>query len=376
MLLETKVKKDVQNGRQTFCVTVDKRFGLKMMGPERLISFTETDLRHTSLMDFFLRIIEFDKTKAEKTDEFQETNLTIFPKLPYKLMKQNYSSDEARNTLRDVLNILGWRNGGYSYKDKDHVPPGWPTALNYDNFEGPHFASIEEAMMILKGIFLYHNYDPDQHVKMDHGNYDPDKHVKMDHDNCDPDKHVMMDHDIYSYEQRSNSEMLPADLFINDTEMLSAEHEEQLHNKNLSIEKQAQISISPQPIIENTDFSNSIAAIVQLNPNVNVDFLENYIQITSAAQQQKYHTKFTKYYNKLCKINQDLDKLEDEREFKRFKDLYLKKLLREQYLRNKLLHIGALLNNYDMAEPETHVLDILEEIKDPRETIFYVKYEI
>ena len=361
MLLKTKVKKDVQNGRQTFCVTVDKRSGLNIMGSGKLINFTETGLRHTSLMDFLLQMIELDKNKDNKADEFQETNLTIFPKLPYKLMKENYSSDQARNTLREVLNILGWRNGGYSYMDKNHVPPGWPPALNYDNFGGPHLASIEESMMILKGIFLYHNYDPNMHVKMDHDNYDQD---------------VKIDHDIYSYEQRSNSEMLPTDLFMEDTGMLSAAHDEQLHNKNLSIEKQAQVSISPQPIIENTDFSNSIAAIVQLNPNVNVDFLENYIQITSAAQQQKYHTKFTKYYNKLCKINQDLNTLEDEREFKRFRELYLKTLLREQYLRNKLLHIGALLNNYDMTESETHVMEILEEIKDPRDTTFYVKYEM
>ena len=361
MLLKTKVKKDVQNGRQTFCVTVDKRSGLNIMGSGKLINFTETGLRHTSLMDFLLQMIELDKNKDNKADEFQETNLTIFPKLPYKLMKENYSSDQARNTLREVLNILGWRNGGYSYMDKNHVPPGWPPALNYDNFGGPHLASIEESMMILKGIFLYHNYDPNMHVKIDHDNYDQD---------------VKIDHDIYSYEQRSNSEMLPTDLFMDDTEMLSAAHDEQLHNKSLSIEKQAQVSISPQPIIENTDFSNSIAAIVQLNPNVNVDFLENYIQITSAAQQQKYHTKFTKYYNKLCKINQDLNKLEDEREFKRFRELYLKTLLREQYLRNKLLHIGALLNNYDMTESETHVMEILEEIKDPRDTTFYVKYEM
>ena len=71
-----------------------------------------------------------------------------------------------------------------------------------------------------------------------------------------------------------------------------------------------------------------------------------------------------------------MDKLEDEREFKRFRELYLKTLLREQYLRNKLLHIGALLNNYDMTESETHVMEILEEIKDPRDTTFYVKYEM
>ena len=115
-------------------------------------------------------MLEFSKTKDETADKFRKCVLIIFPKLPYKLLKENYTSDEARGTLKKFMNILGWKNGGFSYKDKSHKPPGWPDALSYDDFLGPNSASIEEAMIILRSILLHHQYDPDEHVEVDADN--------------------------------------------------------------------------------------------------------------------------------------------------------------------------------------------------------------
>ena len=134
------------------------------------MNYAETEMKNTSMWDFFLQMLEFSKTKDETADKFRKCVLIIFPKLPYKLLKENYTSDEARDTLKKFMNILGWRNGGFSYKDKSHKPPGWPDALSYDDFIGPNSASIEEAMIILRSILLHHQYDPDEHVEADADN--------------------------------------------------------------------------------------------------------------------------------------------------------------------------------------------------------------
>ena len=171
MKTELKIKKDVEvDGKQTFSATVDKKNGLEMMGAGRAVNFAETEMRNTSLWDFFLQMLEYDKTKDEAGDKFKKIVLSIFPKLPYKLLKENYTSPEARDTLRKYLQLLGWRNGGYSYTDKSHKPPGWPDALSFDDFAGPHAASIEDSMTILRSIFLHHQYDPDTHVEDDNNN--------------------------------------------------------------------------------------------------------------------------------------------------------------------------------------------------------------
>ena len=171
MKTELRIKKDVdEDGKQTFCVTIDKKNGLEMMGAGRAVNFAETEMRNTSMWDFFLQMLEFDKTKDEAGDKFKKIVLSIFPKLPFKLLKNNYTSPEARDTLRKYLQLLGWRNGGYSYTDKSHKPPGWPDALSFDDFTGPHAASIEDAMTILRSIFLHHQYDPDTHVEVDNNN--------------------------------------------------------------------------------------------------------------------------------------------------------------------------------------------------------------
>ena len=171
MKTELRIKKDVdEDGKQTFCVTIDKKNGLEMMGAGRAVNFAETEMRNTSMWDFFLQMLEFDKTKDEAGDKFKKIVLSIFPKLPFKLLKNNYTSPEARDTLRKYLQLLGWRNGGYSYTDKSHKPPGWPDALSFDDFTGPHAASIEDAMTILRSIFLHHQYDPDTHVEADNNN--------------------------------------------------------------------------------------------------------------------------------------------------------------------------------------------------------------
>ena len=171
MKTELRIKKDVdEDGKQTFCATIDKKNGLEMMGAGRAVNFAETEMRNTSMWDFFLQMLEFDKTKDEAGDKFKKIVLSIFPKLPFKLLKNNYTSPEARDTLRKYLQLLGWRNGGYSYTDKSHKPPGWPDALSFDDFTGPHAASIEDAMTILRSIFLHHQYDPDTHVEVDNNN--------------------------------------------------------------------------------------------------------------------------------------------------------------------------------------------------------------
>ena len=168
MKTELRIKKDVdEDGKQTFCVTIDKKNGLEMMGAGRAVNFAETEMRNTSMWDFFLQMLEFDKTKDEIRDKFKKIVVSIFPKLPFKLLKENYTSAEARDTLRKYLQLLGWRNGGYSYNDKSHKPPGWPDALSFDDFTGPHAASIEDAMTILRSILLHHQYDPDEHVEVD-----------------------------------------------------------------------------------------------------------------------------------------------------------------------------------------------------------------
>ena len=166
-----KIKKDVEvEGKQTFCATIDEKDGLEMMGSGRSMNLAESEMKNTSLWDFLLQMLEFSKTKDETADKFRKCVLIIFPKLPYKLLKENYTSDEARGTLKKFMNILGWRNGGFSYKDKSHKPPGWPDALSYDDFLGPNSASIEEAMIILRSILLHHQYDPDEHVEVDADN--------------------------------------------------------------------------------------------------------------------------------------------------------------------------------------------------------------
>ena len=166
-----KIKKDVEvEGKQTFCATIDEKDGLEMMGSGRSMNLAESEMKNTSLWDFLLQMLEFSKTKDETADKFRKCVLIIFPKLPYKLLKENYTSDEARATLKKFMNILGWRNGGFSYKDKSHKPPGWPDALSYDDFLGPNSASIEEAMIILRSILLHHQYDPDEHVEVDADN--------------------------------------------------------------------------------------------------------------------------------------------------------------------------------------------------------------
>ena len=166
-----KIKKDVEvEGKQTFCATIDEKDGLEMMGSGRSMNLAESEMKKTSLWDFLLQMLEFSKTKDETADKFRKCVLIIFPKLPYKLLKENYTSDEARGTLKKFMNILGWRNGGFSYKDKSHKPPGWPDALSYDDFLGPNSASIEEAMIILRSILLHHQYDPDEHVEVDADN--------------------------------------------------------------------------------------------------------------------------------------------------------------------------------------------------------------
>ena len=157
-------------GKQTFCATIDEKVGLEMMGSGRSMNLAESEMKNTSLWDFLLQMLEFSKTKDETADKFRKCVLIIFPKLPYKLLKENYTSDEARGTLKKFMNILGWRNGGFSYKDKSHKPPGWPDALSYDDFLGPNSASIEEAMIILRSILLHHQYDPDEHVEVDADN--------------------------------------------------------------------------------------------------------------------------------------------------------------------------------------------------------------
>ena len=164
-----KIKKDVEvEGKQTFCATIDEKVGLEMMGSGRSMNLAESEIKNTSLWDFLLQMLECSKTKDETADKFRKCVLIIFPKLPYKLLKENYTSDEARGTLKKFMNILGWRNGGFSYKDKS--PPGWPDALSYDDFLGPNSASIEEAMIILRSILLHHQYDPDEHVEVDADN--------------------------------------------------------------------------------------------------------------------------------------------------------------------------------------------------------------
>ena len=171
MRTEVKIKKDVEvEGKQTFCATIDEKDGLEMMGSGRSMNLAESEMKNTSLWDFLLQMLEFSKTKDETADKFRKCVLIIFPKLPYKLLKENYTSDEARGTLKKFMNILGWRNGGFSYKDKSHKPPGWPDALSYDDFLGPNSASIEEAMIILRSILLHHQYDPDEHVEVDADN--------------------------------------------------------------------------------------------------------------------------------------------------------------------------------------------------------------
>ena len=166
-----KIKKDVEvEGKQTFCATIDAKVGLELMGSGRSMNYAETEMKNTSMWDFFLQMLEFSKTKDETADKFRKCVLIIFPKLPYKLLKENYTSDEARDTLKKFMNILGWRNGGFSYKDKSHKPPGWPDALSYDDFIGPNSASIEEAMIILRSILLHHQYNPDAHVEVDADN--------------------------------------------------------------------------------------------------------------------------------------------------------------------------------------------------------------
>ena len=166
-----KIKKDVEvEGKQTFCATIDEKDGLEMMGSGRSMNLAESEMKNTSLWDFLLQMLEFSKTKDETADKFMKRILIIFPKLPYKLLKENYTSDEARGTLKKFMNILGWKNGGFSYKDKSHKPPGWPDALSYDDFLGPNSASIEEAMIILRSILLHHQYDPDEHVEVDADN--------------------------------------------------------------------------------------------------------------------------------------------------------------------------------------------------------------
>ena len=166
-----KIKKDVEvEGKQTFCATIDEKDGLEMMGSGRSMNLAESEMKNTSLWDFLLQMLEFSKTKDETADKFRKCVLIIFPKLPYKLLKENYTSDEARGTLKKFMNILGWKNGGFSYKDKSHKPPGWPDALSYDDFLGPNSASIEEAMIILRSILLHHQYDPDEHVEVDADN--------------------------------------------------------------------------------------------------------------------------------------------------------------------------------------------------------------
>ena len=166
-----KIKKDVEvEGKQTFCATIDEKVGLEMMGSGRSMNLAESEMKNTSLWDFLLQMLEFSKTKDETADKFRKCVLIIFPKLPYKLLKENYTSDEARGTLKKFMNILGWKNGGFSYKDKSHKPPGWPDALSYDDFLGPNSASIEEAMIILRSILLHHQYDPDEHVEVDADN--------------------------------------------------------------------------------------------------------------------------------------------------------------------------------------------------------------
>ena len=163
-----KIKKDVEvEGKQTFCATIDEKDGLEMMGSGRSMNLAESEMKNTSLWDFLLQMLEFSKTKDETADKFRKCVLIIFPKLPYKLLKENYTSDEARGTLKKFMNILGWKNGGFSYKNKSHKPPGWPDALSYDDFLGPNSASIEEAMIILRSILLHHQYDPDEHVEVD-----------------------------------------------------------------------------------------------------------------------------------------------------------------------------------------------------------------
>ena len=166
-----KIKKDVEvEGKQTFCATIDEKVGLEMMGSGRSMNYCIDEMKNTSVWDFLLQMLEFSKTKDETADKFRKCVLIIFPKLPYKLLKENYTSDEARATLKKFMNILGWRNGGFSYKDKSHKPPGWPDALSYDDFLGPNSASIEEAMIILRSILLHHQYDPDEHVEVDADN--------------------------------------------------------------------------------------------------------------------------------------------------------------------------------------------------------------
>ena len=166
-----KIKKDVEvEGKQTFCATIDEKDGLEMMGSGRSMNLAESEMKNISLWDFLLQMLEFSKTKDETANKFRKCVLIIFPKLPYKLLKENYTSDEARGTLKKFMNILGWRNGGFSYKDKSHKPPGWPDALSYDDFLGPNSASIEEAMIILRSILLHHQYDPDEHVEVDADN--------------------------------------------------------------------------------------------------------------------------------------------------------------------------------------------------------------
>ena len=110
MKTELRIKKDVdEDGKQTFCATIDKKNGLEMMGAGRAVNFAETEMRNTSMWDFFLQMLEFDKTKDEAGDKFKKIVLSIFPKLPYKLLKENYTSPEARDTLRKYLQLLGWR---------------------------------------------------------------------------------------------------------------------------------------------------------------------------------------------------------------------------------------------------------------------------
>ena len=51
--------------------------------------------------------------------------------------------------------------------------------ISFDDFAGPHAASIEDSMTILRSIFLHHQYDPDTHVEDDNNNGD-DINVDID----------------------------------------------------------------------------------------------------------------------------------------------------------------------------------------------------
>ena len=162
MKIETAVSKLNADGNATIALTIDKKTGqTTFVGPNSVTGDVSTSGDYSEIVKkLSLKLLD---TNGSEKIETSSCSVTVFPKMPYPLASDEWNIKDAKDTLKRFMNILNWRNGGYSYTNKDHEPPGWPASESFKDFNGPKSATISMAKTILRSLLVYHNFDPDKH---------------------------------------------------------------------------------------------------------------------------------------------------------------------------------------------------------------------